>query len=316
VRYAVVLAVFTFMALTPLTARGQSNVGCRGECVGNGNARDGRECFNTVEAQTLDQLIPVMTGNGTSCPEQRPIVGARVVQLTDGCNRIDVFYCPTAVSGLGEGLRVDRQPNECFSATEASDLDTLRLAIQANGTSCPAAFPVMGGVKLQESNGCWRAPSVYCQSLGGTASQLLANAGFEEDQPPALSAPGWVSDSFRQLAAKSETNQPHTGTKNGACWSTSNLDCGMYQDVTAPITGEFTFTIYANADKSTGLVGVNVNGLGVAAATVIARGFGSYGAAYTMTFSAVQGDMIRVWMYSPASPGYVVIDDASLTTTF
>ena len=33
---------------------------------------------------------------------------------------------------------------------------------------------------------------------------------------------------------------------------------------------------------------------------------------YTMTFTASAGDVIRVWMYSPASPGYVVIDDAIL----
>jgi hypothetical protein len=31
-----------------------------------------------------------------------------------------------------------------------------------------------------------------------------------------------------------------------------------------------------------------------------------------MTFTANVGDVIRVWMYSPPSPGYVVIDDASL----
>jgi len=29
--------------------------------------------------------------------------------------------------------------------------------------------------------------------------------------------------------------------------------------------------------------------------------------------SARAGDIIRVWMYSPATPGYVVIDDAALT---
>jgi hypothetical protein len=33
-----------------------------------------------------------------------------------------------------------------------------------------------------------------------------------------------------------------------------------------------------------------------------------------MTFQASAGDTIRVWMYSPATPGYVVIDDVSLTT--
>jgi hypothetical protein len=31
-----------------------------------------------------------------------------------------------------------------------------------------------------------------------------------------------------------------------------------------------------------------------------------------MTFLATAGDTIRVWMYSPAILGYVVIDDVSL----
>ena len=90
----------------------------------------------------------------------------------------------------------------------------------------------------------------------------------------------------------------------------------MYQDLIAPATGDYTFTIYANADKAGGLVGVNVNGINVATSDVIARGFGNYGTSYTMTFSASQADTIRVWMYSPASPGYVVVDDATLTSPF
>jgi len=32
-----------------------------------------------------------------------------------------------------------------------------------------------------------------------------------------------------------------------------------------------------------------------------------------MTVPARAGDVIRVWMYSPATPGYVVIDDVVLT---
>jgi hypothetical protein len=35
-----------------------------------------------------------------------------------------------------------------------------------------------------------------------------------------------------------------------------------------------------------------------------------------MPFSASQGDAIRVWMFSPASRGYVVVDDAALTSPF
>ena len=33
---------------------------------------------------------------------------------------------------------------------------------------------------------------------------------------------------------------------------------------------------------------------------------------YTMTFAASAGARLRVWMYSPASPGFVAIDDVEL----
>jgi hypothetical protein len=42
------------------------------------------------------------------------------------------------------------------------------------------------------------------------------------------------------------------------------------------------------------------------------RGFGNYGSSYELRFDARSGDTIRVWMYSPATPGYVVIDDVTL----
>ena len=145
--------------------------------------------------------------------------------------------------------------------------------------------------------------------IGG--SNLLDDPGFEEDEPPSLAAPGWVSDSFRQTAAFSETHQPRTGAQNGACWTADYLDCGLYQDVTAPATGTYSLTVFATADRDGGLVGANVNGSGVVSAPVASRAFGDY-VAYTMTFSANTGDAIRVWMYSPAAPGYVVIDDVSL----
>ena len=174
-RYAVVVAAL--MALVPVIAVSNgTNADCRGDCVGNGNARDGRECFSDSEAQSLEQLPPVMTGNGTSCPEQQRIVGARVgrVRDTDGCNRVDVFYCPTAVSGVAGGLRLDRQPSECFNSDQASDFSYVRRTIQANGTVCPADRPVMAGVKLQQANGCWRVPAAYCQ----LPQELLAKGGF------------------------------------------------------------------------------------------------------------------------------------------
>ena len=142
---------------------------------------------------------------------------------------------------------------------------------------------------------------------------LIDEGGFEAYAPPALGTPGWVSDNpLRRIPAKSETNQPHNGAKNGACWATTDEDCGMYQEVTSPAKGNYILTLYANADRPGGLVGVNVNGATVASASVGVHGFGNYGAASSMAFSANAGDTIRVWVYSPSTPGYVVIDDVTL----
>jgi hypothetical protein len=59
---------------------------------------------------------------------------------------------------------------------------------------------------------------------------------------------------------------------------------------------------------------VNVNGGPIGGAGVPVRGFGNYGVTpLRVPVSARAGDIIRVWMYSPATPGYVVIDDAALT---
>lgn len=144
---------------------------------------------------------------------------------------------------------------------------------------------------------------------------LLIHGDFEAYQPPALGLPGWVSDdALRQTAAKSETHQPRSGTKNGACWTPDYLDCGIYQDVVAPVSGTYVLRIHATADRAGGLVGANVNGATAASSAVAAAPFGRY-SLYSMTLSASAGDVIRVWMYSPALPGYVVIDDVSLVST-
>jgi hypothetical protein len=150
---------------------------------------------------------------------------------------------------------------------------------------------------------------------GAGGPNLLVNGDFEGYDPPALGPPGWISDhAFRQSPAKSETHQPRSGAKNGACWTPEFLDCGLYQDVVAPATatyGTYTYTVYATADRAGGLVGANVNGMLATSREVTAAPFGDY-SRYTMTFTASAGDVISVWMYSPAWPGYVVIDDASL----
>ena len=148
-------------------------------------------------------------------------------------------------------------------------------------------------------------------SAGG--QNLLLNAGFESSTPPALGAPGWISDDFRQTPAESEAIEPQSGAMNGACRTSSALDCGIYQDVTAPAAGTYTFTMYANASRPGAWIGVNVNGAAAQSAPVQVRGAGAYGTPYSLSFAAKAGDTIRVWLYSPATPGSAVIDDARLT---
>jgi probable HAF family extracellular repeat protein len=148
------------------------------------------------------------------------------------------------------------------------------------------------------------------QSTSRTTN-LLLDGGFEGTTPRALGPPGWIADTFRQTPAFSETHQPRSGTKNGACWTPDNLDCGLYQDVVVRETGMYSLTIYANADRPGGLVGFNIDGTTGDAKGVGVNGFGIY-SPYTKTFKATKGSTIRVWMYSPATPGYVVIDDVSL----
>jgi probable HAF family extracellular repeat protein len=144
-----------------------------------------------------------------------------------------------------------------------------------------------------------------------STTNLLVDGGFEGTDPPSL-APGWVSDNpLRQTPAFSETHQPRSGTKNAACWTPDNLDCGMYQEVVAPQDGTYVLTFYSNADRPGGLVGLNINGQTRSSVGVQVNGFGVY-SKFTDTFVAVQGSVIRVWMYSPPTPGYVVIDDVSV----
>jgi hypothetical protein len=145
------------------------------------------------------------------------------------------------------------------------------------------------------------------------SGNLVPNGDFEQFAEPTL-AP-WQSDTFRQSPAYAESFQPRSGNNNAACWTTTFLDCGLYSDVRAPRTGNYTLTMYATADRDGGLVGANVNGVLAATSNVAPRGFRNYDDAYVMTFAAREGDIIRVWMYSPATPGYVVIDDVSLVAT-
>ena len=150
-------------------------------------------------------------------------------------------------------------------------------------------------------------------AVASAGSNLLQDSGFESDTPPALAGGGWISDTYRQTRAQSETAEPHSGARNGACRTTAPLDCGLYQEVVAPVTGAYTLTIHANASRPGAWVGMNVNGTSVASSAVEVRAAGSYGAPYQLTSACTSGDLVRVWLYSPAAPGSAVIDDVTLT---
>ena len=146
-------------------------------------------------------------------------------------------------------------------------------------------------------------------------TNLLVESSFEGYTPPMLGPPGWISDTpLRAIDAVSDTH-PRNGSQNGACIQTTFQDCGMYQEVVAPADGSYTLSFFAVADRGGALVGANVNGQTAAFADVSVGPQGDYGS-ITLQFSATAGSKIRVWMYSPASPGFVDIDDVSLTQDF
>jgi hypothetical protein len=208
------------------------------------------------------------------------------------------------------------QPTMFTFAT--SGAHTLRIQVREDGVQfdqivlSPSTFRTQSpGIPTADSTIVPQA-AVPAPPPPSPGQNLLVQGGFEGYAPPSLGAPGWISDQpLRQIPAKSETNQPRSGATNGACWSTTNADCGMYQEVVASVTGSYRLVVYAAADRTGGWVGANVNGRGVASSAVSAGGFGNY-AQYTMDFQASAGETIRVWMYSPASPGFLVIDDVSL----
>jgi len=139
---------------------------------------------------------------------------------------------------------------------------------------------------------------------------LVVNGDFESSTPPST-GPGWTSDvPYRQSEARVETQQPHGGFKDGVCETTAALDCGLYQDVVLPTTGKYALTFYANANKAGVVVGYNLAGRTLS--IPIEQRPDGYGASYFVGTHGQAGDVIRIWLYAPASPGRAVIDDVQL----
>jgi len=152
--------------------------------------------------------------------------------------------------------------------------------------------------------------------LGRVGPNLVSNPGFEDSIPPAT-GPGWVADTpLRQTAAVTETELPHSGTKNAACHTTSG-DCGIYQDITATgLQSDMVFAIYARADHPGALVGVNVDGTFAGSMRVAPGGYQRYVMGlFVGAFTSNPNPVIRVWMYAPPG-GVVAIDDVQLVVFF
>jgi hypothetical protein len=226
----------------------------------------------------------------------------------------DTTYIAGGFMPLPAWLKLERHGDQ-FSGYESSDGDTWVLV---GTTSVPGlrSTGYLAGLAATSHD-----PSVPPTTLAMFDNvsvdvsgnwNFLANGGFEDDVPPALDPPGWVSDSFRQTPARSETAAPHSGVKNGGCRTTTSADCGLFQDVTMSMTGNYKFAVYIGADHQGGLVGVDVNGAGVGGSVLASINAEGY-KLYSIGFFATAGDVVRVWVYAPAAAGAIVVDDSSLT---
>jgi len=145
---------------------------------------------------------------------------------------------------------------------------------------------------------------------------LVVNGGFEASTPPST-GPGWISDTpLRQLNAVTATTQPRSGLTHGGCVTQAGQDCGLYQDNTIAEGGTYVLTAWTNSDTAGAYVGINVppsspGAPSVVSAPVTVGGVGTY-TRFTTSIMVKAGDVVRVWLYAPASPGTTVIDDVEL----
>ncbi len=231
---------------------------------------------------------------------------ARRGLMPEGFPGLDVEYLSGAVAPVQEPWLKLVRTGDLFTGWVSADAVAWTEVGEVTLSMRPAVLASLG---VSSHSLEWNT-AIFDRVRQVPAPNLLIDGGFETGY---LSK--WVSDDpYRQTAAIVESFQPRTGTYNGACWTPAHLDCGIHTEVQAYRSGTYTLTFHATADRDGGLVGANVNGTPATSAAVEPRGWRNYGEPYVMTFTAQAGDTIRVWMYSPAAPGYVVIDDVSLTS--
>ncbi len=208
---------------------------------------------------------------------------------------------------FGGRVRLTRSANHVTAATssDGQTWTTIGSVDVAFGGGVEAGLAVTSHDTSTVNTARFTAPSVVASSSVG--QNLLTNPGFESSAAPSV-GPGWVSDKYRQTDAHVETADAHTGSNDGACRTTQSLDCGIYQDIVVPASGHYTLTAFADAGQSGAWIGWNLNGASLASAPVSAGGYHQQ----TLSHDFNAGDVVRVWLYRAASPGWATIDDASL----
>lgn len=153
--------------------------------------------------------------------------------------------------------------------------------------------------------------TVYNSSSGVKASSGIVNGSFETGT---LSF--WLGQWNVNLVGV-EKNHPSSGTYDAYLHPTSTLDCAIYQNYPANITG--LYTLSAQADTSiSNLVQLGVDVQGVQAAkTIIATGRYQ---TYTLNFTAAIGSLVKVWFYSASANGtypngpWATLDNVQITS--
>jgi hypothetical protein len=140
-------------------------------------------------------------------------------------------YITGASSGMPTWLRITRSGSQ-FTAFQSADGATWSEVGSISIAS--AGFNLFAGLAVTSHDNAVLNTSIFDHvtvTMHVSVHNLLQFGDFEEYVPPTLGPPGWLSDNpLRQVAAKSETNQPHSGKQNGACWTPEFFDCGLYQE--------------------------------------------------------------------------------------
>ena len=226
-----------------------------------------------------------------------------------------------AWSGLSQTITAPTTGRYTFIAHATSTIaNGAQLGVNVAGVQA-AKVPVFGGVGYNRyvmtvDATAGQAIKVwgYAPAGGGTLTvddsslsvraNYLSNPGFETG---ALGP--WAAEWHPTLAGV-ENNNPLGGQYDAYLHPTSTSDVGLYQTITAPSTGTYTFRAFVASNIGSGVsLGADVAGTQATSQTV--TGDGGY-RQYQLTFTATAGQTIKCWIYSSAQSGWVTVDQASL----